>query len=93
MRAHTNSTTNLVSHYPDATLAWRERCDQASGPAPGVLAGAALQASLAQEHRDLDEIIAVLSQYSPLDGSLISRLKKRKLHIKDEIARLAGASP
>ena len=40
------------------------------------------------EHRDLDTVIARLAETTPLDQLQTQRLKKRKLLIKDEIARL-----
>ena len=86
MRAHSNSVTDIGSQFTDATRAWSGRW----GPPSEPHSPAAIQASLAQEHRDLDDIIAVLSQHSPSDGSLITRLKKRKLHLKDQMARFAG---
>ena len=86
MRAHSNSTTDLGSQFTDASQAWNGRYR----PVSGTLDSAAIQENLAQQHRDLDIIIAVLSQRAPSDGSLITRLKKRKLHIKDEMARIAG---
>jgi len=49
----------------------------------------ALQARLAQlksEHRDLDDIIAQLTESGSFDRLQIQRLKKRKLRLKDEIA-------
>ncbi len=43
---------------------------------------------LRRQHRALDDEIAALSE-SPLgDQLLLKRLKKRKLHLKDEIARV-----
>ena len=42
-------------------------------------------AALREEHRKLDEIIE--SSEEPLDQIEIQRLKKRKLKLKDEIAR------
>jgi len=43
---------------------------------------------LKRQHRALDQEIAELSE-SPLGDQLrIKRLKKRKLHLKDEIARI-----
>jgi len=42
---------------------------------------------LAEEHRDLDDLIAVLADELGTDEALITRLKKRKLSIRDEIAR------
>jgi len=88
MRAHSNSSIDHGLQFTDATRAWGGRGD----PPSELLDSAAIQAKLVQEHRDLDEIVAVLSQYSPSDGSLIARLKKRKLRIKDQMARIAGIS-
>lgn len=45
-------------------------------------------AQLKQEHRDLDAAIASLEQGSHADQLQIKRLKKKKLHLKDEIARV-----
>jgi hypothetical protein len=42
---------------------------------------------LRSEHRDLDTVIARLSA-QPIDQLQVQRLKKRKLMLKDEIARL-----
>ncbi len=42
---------------------------------------------LRSEHRDLDTVIARLSDH-PLDQLQLQRLKKRKLLLKDEIAWL-----
>jgi hypothetical protein len=51
------------------------------------------QAEAAQRHRDLDDAIAMLSEAGSSDELLIARLKKRKLQIKDEIARIARLLP
>jgi hypothetical protein len=40
------------------------------------------------EHRDLDDVIARLSQSAIQDQLQLQRLKKRKLHLKDQIAHL-----
>ncbi len=40
------------------------------------------------EHRDLDDVIARLSDEVPFDQLQVQRLKKRKLLLKDEVARL-----
>ncbi len=40
------------------------------------------------EHRDLDEVIARLTSDPSPDELQLRRLKKRKLWLKDEIARL-----
>lgn len=43
---------------------------------------------LRSEHRDLDAVIARLSHDSGADELALKRLKKRKLVLKDNIARL-----
>ncbi len=40
------------------------------------------------EHRDLDQIIAILTARPSIDPLQIRRLKKRKLQIKDSITLL-----
>lgn len=45
-------------------------------------------AQLRQEHRDLDEAILALEDAAQRDQLRLTRLKKRKLGLKDEIARL-----
>ncbi len=45
-------------------------------------------AELKQEHRDLDAAIAGLEETIRPDQLQIKRLKKRKLQLKDEIARV-----
>jgi hypothetical protein len=45
-------------------------------------------ARLKQEHRDLDSAIASLESNGCADHLQIKRLKKKKLHLKDEIARV-----
>ncbi|NJM36018.1 MAG: DUF465 domain-containing protein [Rhodomicrobium sp.] len=45
-------------------------------------------AQLKQEHRDLDSAIASLEETMRPDQLQLKRLKKRKLHLKDEIARV-----
>lgn len=47
-------------------------------------------ADLTQQHHDLDYMICALSEQATCDELLVARLKKRKLHLKDEIARVAG---
>lgn len=44
--------------------------------------------ALKTEHRDLDEAIERLSDKDPLNHLHLQRLKKRKLALKDLIARL-----
>jgi hypothetical protein len=43
---------------------------------------------LRTEHRDLDTVIARLSAHGLSDQLHLQRLKKRKLWLRDEIARL-----
>lgn len=45
-------------------------------------------ATLKSEHRDLDDVIARLSEHAPVDQLQMQRLKKRKLLLKDRIAQL-----
>ena len=45
-------------------------------------------AELEMEHRDLDDVIAQITDSGPFDQIQIQRLKKRKLMLKDEILRL-----
>lgn len=49
--------------------------------------------ALSLEHRDLDATITFLAQSSACDEALLARLKKRRLHLKDEIARIDGYFP
>ena len=42
------------------------------------------------EHADLDDLIDRNVQYPPLDDLTLRRLKKRRLLLRDEIARLQG---
>ncbi len=45
-------------------------------------------AELQMEHRDLDDVIARITDEQPFDQLQIQRLKKRKLGLKDEILKL-----
>lgn len=40
------------------------------------------------EHRDLDQVIGQLESMTHVDELQITRLKKRKLHLKDHIFQL-----
>ena len=42
------------------------------------------------EHRDLDDVIARVTETAPFDQLKVQRLKKRKLSLKDEILRVEG---
>lgn len=41
-----------------------------------------------REHRDLDDAIAALAGKGTADQLTLQRLKKKKLHLKDTIARI-----
>lgn len=43
---------------------------------------------LRMEHRDLDDVIARLSERAPFDQLQMQRLKKRKLMLKDQITKV-----
>lgn len=43
---------------------------------------------LMSEHRDLDDVIARITEEVPFDQLQVQRLKKRKLQLKDQIARV-----
>ncbi|MGU9956222.1 MAG: YdcH family protein [Arenicellales bacterium WSBS_2016_MAG_OTU3] len=43
---------------------------------------------LQTEHRDLDEMLGKMANNNSMDELQLTRLKKRKLHIKDSIERL-----
>jgi len=43
---------------------------------------------LKQEHRDLDDVIARITEAGPFDQLQMQRLKKRKLVLKDQITKL-----
>lgn len=45
-------------------------------------------ATLIEEHRDLDQMIARVQETAPFDQLQMQRMKKRKLMIKDQISRL-----
>jgi hypothetical protein len=48
-------------------------------------------AELMQEHRDLDSAIAAMGEQGVKDQLQITRLKKRKLQLKDQITRIEDA--
>lgn len=55
---------------------------------PDEVAARAKLAQLTQEHRDLDAAIEALQQAGSPDLLQLSRLKKRKLQLKDEITEI-----
>jgi len=44
------------------------------------------------EHRDLDDVISRLSMDFKVDELQMKRLKKRKLHLRDQIIQIEDAS-
>jgi hypothetical protein len=48
-------------------------------------------AELRQEHRDLDDAISALVGQGAFNQLQVQRLKKRKLQLKDQIAKLESA--
>ena len=61
-----------------------------SGPVMHAILHARISV-LGIEHDDLDTAIDALIQANRCDDLIIARLKRRKLHIRDEIAGLAAA--
>ena len=55
---------------------------------PDEVAARAKLTQLMQEHRDLDAAIAALAEAGSSDLLTLSRLKKRKLQLKDEITEI-----
>ncbi|MFQ6016660.1 MAG: YdcH family protein [Kiloniellaceae bacterium] len=45
-------------------------------------------AELKSEHRDLDDVIAHITENAPFDQIQVKRLKKRKLLLKDQILKI-----
>jgi hypothetical protein len=45
-------------------------------------------AALKTEHRDLDDVIARITERGPFDQLQMQRLKKRKLMLKDQISKI-----
>jgi len=48
-------------------------------------------ASLAEEHRDLDVAISALIEKASADQLQLTRLKKRKLQLRDQMAHIQDA--
>jgi hypothetical protein len=55
---------------------------------PDEVAARAKLTQLTQEHRDLDAAIEAMAQSGSPDLLALSRLKKRKLQLKDEITEI-----
>lgn len=48
-------------------------------------------AKLSEEHRDLDTAITAMIDFGVRDQIMMTRMKKRKLQLKDQIARIEDA--
>ncbi|MGH6960547.1 MAG: YdcH family protein [Dongiaceae bacterium] len=59
-----------------------------TGTMPGVADLRRKLEELRSEHRDLDDVIARMSEAAPFNQLQIQRLKKRKLMLKDQITQL-----
>jgi hypothetical protein len=58
---------------------------------PDEVAARAKLAALIQEHRDLDAAIEAMAVGGGGDQLALSRLKKRKLQLKDEITEISNS--
>ena len=67
---------------------WQHFADEARKLLSGKRDPRWRRARLVQDHRDLDDLISVLASGPSIDDGLITRLKKRKLNLRDEIARV-----
>ena len=88
---HLNSNSVPASQppYPRRMPSEQARTSQGSS-SPGEQEARAKLALLVEEHRDLDAAIAALFEAKSCDHLLITRMKKRKLQLKDEIALLGS---
>jgi hypothetical protein len=81
-----------AKHPPDGRIS--VECRQSSQPGKRVVVTEETKSvqrrilELQTEHRDLDEVVNTLSNRIDVDQLLLRRMKKRKLQLKDQIARL-----
>lgn len=89
----TDDQTDLAGTGLTGDLHVTPHPESASEPShPAELSAAQARAvMLAQEHGDLDSAISFLTEACVPDTALVARLKKRKLHIRDEIVRIERA--
>jgi len=95
MRTHKELTYPSISNVSSPGPPYERRKQSRKSREPGVTNSdeQALQRKLTdliQQHRDLDGAISALFETSICDSMLMTRLKKRKLQLKDEIARIEG---
>ena len=90
MRRARPQRATLRTRHRDAAAGSRSRYSGAVQPTDPLLLSriARRVAELRVEHRDLDAAIARLQGDRDADELAVKRLKKRKLQIKDAIARL-----
>ena len=79
---------DLHPQKPDAQKKLRPKKRGAANEADRKAVLKAKLQALLSEHRDLDDVIARLTETSVSDQLQMQRLKKRKLAVKDDIARL-----
>ena len=95
MRTHKELNYPSISNVSSPGPSYERRKQSRKTRNPGM-ANADEQAlqrkltDLIQEHRDLDGAISALFESRICDSLLMTRLKKRKLQLKDEIARIEG---
>jgi hypothetical protein len=95
MRTHKELNYPNISNVSSPGPSYGRRTQSRKSREPGVT-GADEQTlqrkltDLIQQHRDLDGAISALFETRICDPLLMTRLKKRKLQLKDEIARIEG---
>jgi len=95
MRTHKDLNYPNISNVSSPGAPYERRKQSRKSRSPGVTNSddLALQRKLTdliQQHRDLDGAITALFETRICDSLLMTRLKKRKLQLKDEIARIEG---
>jgi uncharacterized protein YdcH (DUF465 family) len=83
---HSDGQTSVLEQPQETALSWDNTKNH------GETGAFARRAFLLQEHRDLDDTIALLANDNASDEALLARLKKRKLQLKDELARMIEAA-
>ena len=83
----TSGADAQASELSAPTTSWTRFAEEVRGLFLNGRDMRARKARLVEEHRDLDDLIMVLGDELGTDEALIARLKKRKLAIRDEIAR------
>ena len=81
-------TYHPLVREPPIEAAWSHFAEDARRQFAARAAVAARHLRLVEEHRDLDELISYLDDSLAPDDALLSRLKKRRLALKDAIARI-----